>query len=133
MPKTGSRPVELHIQIFSLTARGIETKKIAAALEVPIRTIHDMIRRAKGRGFKPSPTDRIRMEFVVDAKRSGRPKEITPEIGNIVIQSVTKDRVGREKASEILAFGAGISHSSVLRILKRHGFVIAKALPGSMD
>jgi hypothetical protein len=36
-------------------------------------------------------------------------------------RSVTKDRAGREKLSEYLAFEAGLSQTSVLRILKRSG------------
>jgi transposase len=75
------------------------------------------------------------MEFVEDAKRAGRPKEITEAIEKSVIQSITKDQSGREKSSEILANEAGISHSSVLRILKRHGFVVVKPSwkPGLTD
>jgi hypothetical protein len=58
------------------------------------------------------------MEYAEDAKRSGRPKEIIPEKEKAIIESVSKDRNGREKSSEILAYEASISHSSVLRILK---------------
>lgn len=126
MPKTGFHPIELRIQVLSLAAYGLETKEIALELELPLRTIQTMIRRARDRGFDPRISKRVRMEFVEDAKRSGRPKEITPEKDNAIIQSVSKDRAGREKSSEILAYEAGISHSSVLWILKRHGFVIAK-------
>jgi hypothetical protein len=63
---------------------------------------------------------------VEDEQKSGRPKEISQEKEQSIISSVTKDRSGREKSSEILAYEAGISHSSVCAILKKHGLVIAK-------
>jgi transposase len=126
MPKNGYHPIELRIQILGLISWGVEAKDIATKLEVPIRSIRKMIQRAKDRGFNPGSCERIRMEYAEDAKRSGRPKEITPEKEKAIIESVSKDRNGREKSSEILAYEAGISHSSVLRILKRNGFVIAK-------
>jgi hypothetical protein len=66
------------------------------------------------------------MGYAEDAKRSSQPKEIIPEKERAIIESVSKDRNGREKSSEILAYEVGISHSSVIRILKRNGFVIAK-------
>jgi transposase len=126
MPKNGFHPIELRIQILGLVAWGVDAKDIATKLEVPLRSIQKMIQRVKDRGFNPGSCERVRMEYAEDAKRSGRPKEITPEKENAIIQSITKDRNGREKSLEILAYEAGISHSSVLRILKRNGFIVAK-------
>jgi transposase len=126
MPKNGYHPIELRIQILGLISWGVEAKDIADKLEVPIRSIRKMIQRAKDRGFNPGSCERIRIEYAEDAKRSGRPKEITPEKEKAIINSVSKDRNGREKSSEILAYKAGISHSSVLWILKQNGFIIAK-------
>jgi transposase len=89
-------------------------------------TVRNIITKGKNRGYNPTENLRIKLEFIEDGKRSGRPKEISEATEQAVISSVTKDRNGREKSSEILAFEAGISHSSVLRILHKHGLVIAK-------
>ncbi|KAE8349072.1 hypothetical protein BDV28DRAFT_141992 [Aspergillus coremiiformis] len=97
----GFHPVEIRIQVLTLTAWGIPTKEIAVFLELPLRTVHDIISRAKARGFDPVQHKRVKMEFVEDAKRSGRPKEKTKEVQNAVVQSVTTDQAGSEKSSEI--------------------------------
>jgi transposase len=94
MPKNGYHPIELRIQILGLISWGVDAKDIAEKLEVPIRSIRKMIQRAKDRGFNPGSCERIRMEYAEDAKRSGRPKEITPEKEKAVIESVSKDRNG---------------------------------------
>ena len=59
---------------------------------------------------------------MIDGERSGRPKEITEEMEQGLLVSVRSDRSGREKSSEVLAYEAGISYRSALRILKKHGF-----------
>jgi hypothetical protein len=61
-----------------------------------------------------------------DGKHSGRPKEITKAIKEGILNSIYKDWNGREKSSEILAYKAGISYSSVLYILKRCGLKAVK-------
>jgi hypothetical protein len=83
------------------------------------------VKKGKERGYRPEESYRIKLEFIEDSKRSG-PVEINKTVQNSVISLVTADRAGREKSSEILAFEAGISHSSVLRILHKHGLIIAK-------
>ncbi|KAK9242218.1 bacterial alpha-L-rhamnosidase-domain-containing protein [Lipomyces tetrasporus] len=57
-------------------------------------------------GFDPDVDPRIREEYVVDAHRSGCPKEITEAIEQSIIDSVTKDHAGHEKSTEYLAYEA---------------------------
>ena len=61
-----------------------------------------------------------------DGEHTGRPKEITEEKELALIQSVSKDHAGQEKAAEVLAWKAGISHCSALRILHKYGFTNVK-------
>jgi transposase len=135
MPASGFHEDGIRVQILTLWAIDWSTKDISQRLGVPPRTIQDLIRKAKDRGYHPHESLRIKKEYYEDRKRSGRPKEITPAIEQAVIQSVTRDRAGREKSSEMLAFEAGISISSVLRILHSHGFSISKPpwKPGLTD
>jgi transposase len=58
---------------------------------------------------------------VVDGPRSGRPKEITIETEQCLLNSVRANRAGREKSSEVLAYECGISSVSALRILHKYG------------
>jgi transposase len=135
MPANGYHPVELRVQILTLYGLGFKTLDIASYLEVPPRTIQELIKKAKARGYKPEESLRVKKEYFEDSKRSGRPKEITPAIESSILQSISKDRAGREKSSEILAFEAGISSSSVLRILHSYGLNNAKpsTKPGLTD
>lgn len=52
-----------------------------------------------------------------------------------ILDSVTKDQAGRKKSAEYLAYEAGISHTSALRILKRCGLGSVKLSwkPGLTD
>ncbi|CBF83503.1 uncharacterized protein ANIA_03048 [Aspergillus nidulans FGSC A4] len=99
MPRGGFHPVELRVQVLTLSAIGFSTEKISKSLNLSPRTVQSIVKKGRDRGYRPE---------------------------NTVITSVTADQAGREKLSEILAYEAGISHSSVLCILYSHGFVIAK-------
>jgi hypothetical protein len=71
----GYHPIELRIQVLSLSAFGVPPKAIAAGLDIPIRSVQRIIHRAKERGFDPATSPRVKMEYVEDAERSGRPKK----------------------------------------------------------
>ena len=58
---------------------------------------------------------------MVDGERSGRPREIGPEVAEALLTSVRENRADREKSSEVLAYEQGISCRSALRILKKYG------------
>jgi hypothetical protein len=87
------------------------------------------------RGFNPDHDSRILAEYVEDAPRSGRPKQISAEQEQLVLDLVTRDIAGRQKSSEYLAYEAGISMSSCLRILHKNGFSSVKpsVKPGLTD
>jgi len=80
-----------------------------------------MKKKAFNRGFRPDQDPRILDHYVVDGVRPGRPKVITLETEQRLLESVRVDRSGREKSSEVLAYECGISYSSALRILHKYG------------
>jgi transposase len=80
-----------------------------------------MKKKAFERGFRPDQDPRILDYYVVDGPRSGRPKEITVETEQCLLNSVRANRAGREKSSEVLAYECGISSISALRILHKYG------------
>ena len=60
--------------------------------------------------------------YVEDALRSGRSLVITPEVKEVVLKSIRKNRDGREKTSFMLTAEQGISSITILRLLKRNNF-----------
>ncbi|CBF84331.1 hypothetical protein AN2628.2 [Aspergillus nidulans FGSC A4] len=99
-------PNELRVQVLSYWALGIQPPDIAKMLQINVRTIWDMIQKGQDRGYNPAQSMRVKLEYVEDGKRSGRPKEISEATDMAVLASVKQDRNGREKSSEILAFEA---------------------------
>jgi len=115
----------LAVRAQALTLVAVADMPVARVAQITGMTranIYLILRRAKERGYNPTIDPCIRDEYVADGKRSGRPKEISEATEKAVLESVTKDRAGREKAVEYLAYEAGISRSSAYRILKKHGF-----------
>jgi hypothetical protein len=78
-------------------------------------------KKAYDRGYEPEKDLRILESYLVDAVRLGRPEETTEEKEEEILSAVRSDRSDREKSSEGLAYDAGISRSSALRILHKHG------------
>lgn len=129
-------PVSVRIQALALvTIAEMPVVQVAEITGIHRTHIYHLIKVAKARGFDPKINPRILEQYVTDAPRSGRPKEITPTIEQSLIESVTKDRAGREKSAEYLAYEAGISHSSALRILKKNNLSAVKPSwkPGLTD
>jgi transposase len=124
MPAT--HPNELRVQVLSYWALRIQPPDIAKMLQINVRMIWDMIQKGQDRGYNPAQRMRVKLEYVEDGKCSHCPKGISEAIDMAVLASVNQDRNGCKKSSEILAFKAGISHSSVLQILHKHGFTIVQ-------
>ncbi|KMP01311.1 hypothetical protein CIHG_01600 [Coccidioides immitis H538.4] len=97
-------PIAIRIQALALVSWGIPVNEVSTALGIPARTLRAIEKRAKDRGYKPQENQRIDISFVEDAKRSGRPKEIDFSKESETLDSIRKDRAGREKSTEILAF-----------------------------
>lgn len=127
---------ETRTQVVSLVLVGkLTPKQVANIFNISSRTINKIIQRATERGYDPLVSPYIEKHHIIDATRSGRPKTISEATKQGVIDSVTKDRCGREKSTEYLAYEAGISESSVLRILNSSFFKKCKPTwkPGLTD
>lgn len=127
---------EIRTQIVALVmVAKMKPQDVAMMLKIPQTSVYNIVKRAKSQGFDPTVNPRIEHEHVANLKRSGRPKTVTEEIEASVIASITKDRAGCEKSAEYLAFEAGISTISVLRLLKLNSFSKCKPTwkPGLTD
>lgn len=97
MPASGYHPPELRVQILTLHGVGIRTEEISAMVDVPVRSIQDIVKKAKDRGYNPKESLRVKKEHYEDATRPGRPKKkSTPDSENSVPQSTTTDEDKRK-------------------------------------
>jgi transposase len=109
------------VQCLTLLTVGFTAAAIEEKLGIPVRTVRKIRKRAEDRGFNPSKDARILEHHVQDGQRTGRPKEIDSSVEAALLASVRRDRNGREKSSEVLAYEQSISQSSALRILHKYG------------
>ena len=108
-----SYPDALRVQALTMLTMGYTCKDVAHMTKMSVRSLRYLQKKASDRGYDPSTDIRILIDYVQDGERTGRPKEISEETEEAILTSVSKDRNGREKSTEILAFEAGISHTSV--------------------
>lgn len=109
------------VQCLTLQAEGFSWRDIEAKTGVKQPAQSYIKKRAYERGFRPEQDPRIVEHYVEDGARSGRPKEITVETEQRLLAIKNADAAGREKSSQVLAGECGISRSSALRILQKHG------------
>lgn len=119
-------PVTVRAQALTLLAIGWSIPQVQQYLDMPKSTVESIKRRARQRGYDSQANNRIELQFVEDAPRSSRPKEITKEKEQEVLDIVQKDRNGREKSAEVIAYESKLSMSSVKRILKDNKFSSVK-------
>ncbi|EED15724.1 hypothetical protein TSTA_051610 [Talaromyces stipitatus ATCC 10500] len=99
--------VEIRAQIVSLVMIAkMKPQDVATLLNIPRVSVYQIIQRAKEHGYDPTVNPRIEHEHVANKECSGRPKVVTEAIEASIIASVTKDRAGREKSAEYLAYEA---------------------------
>jgi hypothetical protein len=115
-----SQSTAARIHALALLSEGFKHAYITQRKGLSDRALSRLKKKAFERGFWPEDDPRILEDYVVDAPCSGRPKEITQEKEQALLDSVRKNRAGREKSSEVLAYEQNISLQSALRILKKH-------------
>jgi hypothetical protein len=126
-PDYGRRySIAQRIQALTLMVEGFPWQHIQHRTGIPQVSQSNLKRKAIQRGFNPAVDPRITEYYVEDGHRSGRPIEVKEEVKQAVINNISADRSGREKSSEVLAYEAGISTSTALRILRDRGFKSVK-------
>ena len=113
-------------QCLTLQTLGLSKTEINRLCSIPPRSQDNLWRKAKSRGFNSTISTFVLESYLEDSTRSGRLKEIGIEVEDAVLANVRADKAGREKSSEVLTYKAGISLSSALRILKKHGLRAVK-------
>ena len=84
------------LQALSLIEHGITAKVVQAVTGVSIQSISYLKRKARDRGYDPTVSRILKVEYVQDAPRSGRPLKVTPEIEQAILNNVRHDRNSRK-------------------------------------
>jgi transposase len=124
LSKNHEMPTQKHdpavrIQALALVEEGITVKRVMEVTGLSRRTIFNLKKRARERGYDPAQSRTLKMEYVEDAPRSGRPKVITEEKRNQLVEEVRKNRDNREKSTAELGWLIGVSARSAHRILRQ--------------
>jgi hypothetical protein len=101
---------------------------IGQYLNITPQIVRKWLRDAKemgweGREAQPG-TDGVRIlkHFVEAGKGSGRPREISYEEEQKILEVLSDDRASREQSSSVFAYRTGWSATSVRKFLKKHGY-----------
>ena len=84
---------------------------------VSTRSISALKIKARQRGYDPAVSRVLKVEYIEDAPRSGRPKKVTPEVEQAILNNVVQDRNSREKSSAMIGFDHKLSSTTMLRTL----------------
>ncbi len=80
MPNNGGNTTPAQrIQAMALAEAGIEKKIAAASAGMTVSSVYRVIQKAKDRGYNKDESSIIKMEYVVDESRSGRPQKANAE------------------------------------------------------
>src|SRR4051812_21821899 len=83
-----SHTVAQRIQALALLEEGVTVKRIEEVTELSRATIFRLRQNARARGYDPEVSRVLKAEYVEDAARSGRPREISKEQGEELLQYV---------------------------------------------
>ena len=116
----------VRIQALALVEEGITVKRVMEITSLSRRTIFDLKKKARERGYNPAQSRTLKIEYVEDASRSGRPKEVIEEKKQELLDYVRKNHENREKSSEELGWLIGVSARTAHRILHKAGMTKRK-------
>ena len=77
-------------QVLALVGENMPLKYVAERTKIPVRTVRNIVAKAKQLGFNPAEDSRVLDHYVVNQRPTGRPK----------VASGKADRASREKSSE---------------------------------
>ena len=78
----------VRIQALALVEEGIAVKRVTELTGLARATVYDLKKKARQRGYDPTISRILKMEYVEDAPRSGRPKLATEANRNKVVEHV---------------------------------------------
>lgn len=117
-------PINLRFQALVLAEYGVSLQQIKQHLSMSVNTIQRLRKTARERGFDPAVSPVLKLEYVEDAPRSGRPSKLTPQMEEAIVAAFTGEgREADQKAKTArVAEEMGVSATTVLRLLTSKGF-----------
>ncbi len=80
MPNIGGNTTPAQrIQAISLAEAGIDKKIVAVSAGMTVSSVYRVIQKAKDKGYNKEESTVIKMKYVIDTPRSGRPSKATTE------------------------------------------------------
>ena len=120
--QSNSLTIAQRIQALALVEHGIAAKIVQEVTGVSTSSISALKIKARQRGYDPTVSRVLKVEYIEDAPRSGRPKKVTSEVEQAILNNVVQDRNSREKSSAMIGFDHKLSSTTILRTLKQNGF-----------
>ena len=102
------------------TSKAVEKAKDYTGFSKP--SIYRLRKQARQRGFDPTILPHLKLHYVEDADRLGRPTKITPQVEEALLAQVSKDRNHREMTAAQHGYKLGISPSTTLKAFKKMKF-----------
>lgn len=121
------------LQALALVEFGIPPGQASHITKISVKTIQRLRRQARTRGFDPAVSPILKLEYVEDAPRSGRPPKLNPELEDTIVASFVGEgkKEGDEKVTKAqVAEATGVSTTTVRRVLASRG-VVFEHKPGS--
>ena len=120
--QSNSLTIAQRIQALALVEHGIAAKIVQAMTGVSTRSISALKTKARQRDYDPAVSPVLKVEYMEDAPRSGRPKKVIPDVEQAILNNVVQDRNSREKSSAMIGFNHKLSSTTMLRTLKQNRF-----------
>jgi KaiC/GvpD/RAD55 family RecA-like ATPase len=127
-PQSRNFDVETRLQALTLVEHDIAIKIVQAVIEMIIRIISELKRKARSREYDSKISRVLKLEYVTDASRSDKSSKITSTVETIILINVRADRNEREKCFARLSYEHEISSITILRVLKRNEFRSCKSI-----
>lgn len=121
------------MQALALVEYGVPPGHASNTTKISVKTIQRLRRQARARGYDPSVSSVLKLEYVEDAPRSGRPPKLNPELEDTIVASFVGEgiRDGEEKVTKAqVAEATGVSTTTIRRVLASRGIVFEQK-PGS--
>lgn len=88
MPNTGGNTTPAQrIQAISLVEAGVDKKVAAVMSGMTVSSVYRILQKAKDLGYNKDESTIMKMQYVVDAPRSGRPLKVNSEKKVEVLES----------------------------------------------
>lgn len=121
------------LQALALVEYGIPPGHASHTTKISVKTIQRLRKQARARGYDPAVSSVLKLEYVEDAPRSGRPPKLNPELEDTIVASFVGEgiRDGEEKVTKAqVAEATGVSTTTIRRVLASRGIVFEQK-PGS--